>query len=52
MTNKEILLIKNAIAKLDGKLKKLDVSHLNISDYNKRYLKDYIDNYFFFYAFI
>jgi len=48
MTNKEILLIKNAIAKLDGKLKKLDVSHLNISDYNKRYLKDYIDNYFFF----
>lgn len=48
MKTKETLLIKNAISKLDRKLQKVDVSSLNISEYNQRYLQDYIDNFYFF----
>ena len=48
MRTKDTLLIKMAISKLELKLRKLDVSSLDISAYNQRYLKDYIDNFYFF----
>lgn len=48
MKTKESLLIKNAIFRLYDKLKKLDTSSLEISAYNKRYLQDYKNNFFFF----
>lgn len=47
MINSEIT-INKAISSLSVKLIKLDVEGLLISDYNKRYLKDYIDNFDFF----
>lgn len=40
--------INNAIQKLSVKLKILDINRLLISDYNKRYLKDYVKNFYFF----
>ena len=45
--NSEIL-INKAIKNLSDKFRELDLESLSISDYNKRYLKDYIDNYDFF----
>lgn len=45
---KSEILINNAINNLSDKLRDLDLDSLSISDYNKRYLKDYIDNYDFF----
>ncbi|PWG05154.1 methyltransferase domain-containing protein [Polaribacter aquimarinus] len=47
MNNSEIK-INKAIDDLSTKLKDLDLENLSISDYNKRYLKDYIDKLSFF----
>lgn len=47
MNNSEII-INNAIENLGVKLKALDLATVQISEYNHRYLKDYIDNYSFF----
>lgn len=41
-------LINNSIDNLSIKLRKLDMDYLPISDYNKKYLKDYVDNLSFF----
>lgn len=46
--NKSEILINQAIDNLSVKLRNLDLNKVSISDYNKRYLKDYIDNYEFF----
>jgi 2-polyprenyl-3-methyl-5-hydroxy-6-metoxy-1,4-benzoquinol methylase len=47
MNNSEIV-INKAIANLIVKLNHLDLENLSISDYNKRYLKDYIEKLTFF----
>ena len=41
-------IIDNAIKILFEKISILDLEKLSISSYNKRYLKNYIDNYYFF----
>ena len=47
MNDSEIL-INQSIDKLSLKLGKLNLDDLNISEYNKRYLKDYSNNLSFF----
>ena len=48
MQKKSSLLIDNAIAQLYKKFQNLHIVTLDISDYNKRYLQDYYDNFYFF----
>jgi len=48
MNSLERLQIERAINNLHSKLHKLNLNNLNITDYNKGYLKKYVDNYYYF----